>query len=133
MFSSSRYIKTIKQDQISDVLAQTDLVVSDFSSVIFDLMYRIKPYVIYIHDSEDPNLNILYTDDYYFLIEKLKNGTIPFENLYFNIREAVDKIIYYIHNKFHLEKELEIFYDSFSFKKGNIKNVKIKLINFIII
>ena len=59
MFSSSRYIKTIKQDQISDVLAQTDLVVSDFSSVIFDLMYRRKLFVMYIPDSEDPNLNIL--------------------------------------------------------------------------
>ena len=74
---------------------------------------------MYIPDSEDPNLNILYTDDYYFLIEKLKNGTIPFENIYFNINEAVDKIIYYIHNKFQLEENLEIFYDSFSFKKGN--------------
>ena len=49
----------------------------------------------------------------------MKNGTIPFENVYFNIKETVDKIIYYIHNKFHLEEKLEIFYDSFSFKKGN--------------
>ena len=82
-------------------------------------MYRRKPFVIYIPDSEDSNLTNLYTEEYYILIEKMKNGTIPFENVYFNIEETVNKIIYYIHNKFHLEEKLEIFYDSFSFKKGN--------------
>ena len=82
-------------------------------------MYRRKPFVIYIPDSKDPNIKTLYAEEYYLLIEKMKNGTIPFENVYFNIEETVNKIIYYIHNKFHLEKNIEIFYDSFSFKKGN--------------
>ena len=73
-------------------------------------MYRRKPFVIYIPDSKDPNIKTLYAEEYYLLIEKMKNGTIPFENVYFNIKETVDKIIYYIHNKFHLEEKLEIFY-----------------------
>ena len=112
-------IKIIKQKQISDVLAQTQLVLTDFSSIIFDLMYRRKPYIIYIPDVYEPNLEKIYKKDYYKLINSMKNGNFQFENVYFNVNETVNKIIYYIHNKFQLENKLAKFYDSFSFKKGN--------------
>ena len=114
-----KYIKNIKQNQISDVLAQTDLVVTDFSSIVFDLMYRRKPFVIYIPDTEDPSINKIYSDDYHYLIKNMRNGNFHFENIFFNIKEAVDKIIYYISNKFQLDTSLEKLYDSFSFKKDN--------------
>ena len=112
-------IKCIKQKQIHNVLAQTDLVVSDFSSIIFDLIYRRKPYILYIPDADEPNLTQRYRKDYYQLINFMKNGTFHFENVYFSVNKTIDKIIYYIHNKFRLEYKLEKFYDSFSFKKGN--------------
>ena len=112
-------IKIIEQKKISDVLAQTNLVVTDFSSIIFDMMYRRKPFVIYIPDAYSPNMKELYKPDYYDLINSMKNRTIQFENVYFNINETVNKIIYYINNKYRLEKSLEEFYDSFCFKKGN--------------
>lgn len=108
------------QSNISNILAKTNLVVTDFSSIIFDMMiYRRKPFVIYIPDAYDPDIKRLYKTEYYELIKSMKNRTIQFKNVYFNINETVKKIIYYIHNKFTLEKSLAKFYNSFQFKKGN--------------
>ena len=53
----------------------------------------------------------------------MRNGTIFFENKFFNLNEVINKIIYYINNNFNLEPKLLKFYDSFGFKKGsNINN-----------
>ena len=117
--SGQKNIKFIEQNQISDVLVQTNLVVSDFSSIIFDLIYRRKPYILYIPDSNEPNLKKIYRKDYYRLIDLMKKRAFEFENVYFSLYETINKILYYIRNKFQLETKLEKFYDSFSFKKGN--------------
>ena len=93
------------------------------------MIYRRKPFIIYLPDGNDPNIKELYKPDYYHLINSMKNGTLQFENVYFNINETVNKIIYYIHNKFKLEKRLEKFYDSFSFKKVNNINKFIEYLN----
>ena len=123
------YIKLIQQNEISMALCQTNLVVSDFSSIIFEMIYRRKPFIFYIPDIDEPNLEELYKKEYYDLINFIKNGTIQFENKCTNINEAIDKIIYYINNNFQLDKKLIKFYNSFSFKKGN--NIK-KFINYLI-
>ena len=46
-----------------------------------------------------------------------------FENVYLDINETVNKIIYYIYNNFKLEKKIIKFYKSFAFKYGN--NIKL--------
>ena len=112
-------IEFINQNEISECLRKTSLVVTDFSSIIFDLMYRRKPFVIYIPDANDPEIINIYKPDYYELIKSMKNGTIYFENKYFNINETINKIIYYINNNFNLDSKLEKFYDEFGFKSGN--------------
>ena len=119
---TNKYIKYIKQTQISECLAKTNLIVSDFSSVVFDLMYRRKPIIIYIPDVDEPNIKLIYKIRYYKLIKRMKNDKIKFANKFFNLNDVVNKIIYYIKNNFTLEKKLKKFYDSFGFKKGyNIK------------
>ena len=115
----NKNIELINQNEISECLKKTSLVVTDFSSIIFDLMYRRKPYVIYIPDANDPEIINIYKSDYYELIKSMKNGTIIFENKYFNIDEAINKIVYYIKNNFNIEPKLAKFYDSFGFKNGN--------------
>ena len=112
-------MQIIEQNDISECLKKTSLVVTDFSSVIFDLMYRRKPFVIYIPDANDPEIVNIYKPDYYELINSMKNGTINFENKYFNLNETINKIIYYINNNFNLDPKLENFYDSFGFKNGS--------------
>ena len=61
----------------------------------------------------------------------MKNGTIHFMNKYFEINEAINKIIYYIDNDFNLEPKLKIFYDSFQLKKGHYINKFINYLNYL--
>ena len=116
------YVKKIKQNEISECLAKTNLIVSDFSSIIFDIMSRGKPFVMYIPDAEDKTIRRYYTDDYIALINDMKNDKIKFKNKCNTIEETVDKIISYINNDFKIEPDLKDFYDSFNFKTSNNSN-----------
>ena len=116
------YLKFLNQNEISDCLSKTNLVVSDFSSVIFDLMSRDKPFVIYVPDENDKNINKLYTGDYIRLIQDFRKGKITFANKCESVKQTVAKIIYYINNNFQLEPKLKDFYKSFNFKTKNNTN-----------
>ena len=116
------YLKFLNQNEISECLSKTNLVVSDFSSVIFDLMSRDKPFVIYVPDENDKNINKLYTGDYIRLIQDFRKGKITFANKCESVKQTVAKIIYYINNNFQLEPKLKDFYKSFNFKTKNNTN-----------
>ena len=122
ILTKHKYIQFINQNDISECLSKTSLVVSDFSSIIFDLMYRSKPFIIYIPDGNDPEIEEIYINEYYELIQLMKNGSIYFENKYFRINDTINKINYYINNNFTLETKLKQFYDSFGFKRENSLN-----------
>ena len=122
VFKLNNYSIFINENQISDILSKTNLIVTDFSSIIFDLIYRRKPYIIYIPDSNDPLIETKYTLDYYKLIKDMKNNIFKFENKFFTIEEVINKIIYYINNNFKLERNIKKFYDSFEFKHENSIN-----------
>lgn len=127
-YENNKYIHYIKENDISKCLSTTSLIVSDFSSIIFDQIYRRKPFVIYVPDANDPEIKNIYTTNYYELINSMKNGSIEFENKFFNLNEAVNKIIFYINNKFELDEKLIHFYNSFQLKKKEQTN---KFINYI--
>ena len=116
------FIKYIEQEKIVECLTKSDLIITDFSSIIFDIMIRFKPYIIYIPDSEDPKINKIYNKTYFDIINGMKNGTINVKNKFFNLNETINKIIFYIKNNFKLESTLKKFYQSFNFQGGeNIK------------
>ena len=83
------------------------------------MIYREKPFVIFIPDSNDPNINIIYKSYYSNLIKDIKDGTISFQNTFFSIEDTVKKINYYMKNNFNLEPKLKLFYKKFEFKKQN--------------
>ena len=87
--------------------------ISDFSSIIFDLMYRNRPFILFIPDSDDQNINELYDDDYFNIINAIKNDSIKFENKCFNVSDAVKKIQYYVENNFNLDRKLKELYKEF--------------------
>ena len=58
----------------------------------------------------------------------MKNGTIEFENQFFNINSVINKIIFYLKNNFKLEEKLKIFYDSLNLTQTNNINEFIKYI-----
>ena len=123
------YIKYIEIKDISDCLMKTNLLISDFSSVIFDMIYQRKPFIIFIPDAFDSNIQYIYEKGYYEIINDFKNGNINFKNIYLNLTDVIAKIIYYINNNFSLELELENFYDSFELK---CKNNSYSFINYLI-
>ena len=129
VISNNKYINYLEQNEISDCLSKTSLVISDFSSIIFDSIYRRKPFILYIPDANDPDIKNIYDDDYYQLIESLKNDTIYFENKFFNINSVIGKIIYYINNNFTIENNLIQFYDSFELNQGANINKFIKYLH----
>ena len=111
IFRINRNTKYIKQEEILECLKISDLVVTDFSSIIFDVIVRNKPYILYIPDSEDNELIKKYNKTYYDIINGLKNRTIYFENIFFNINETICEILYYIKNNFLLDEDLKLFYN----------------------
>ena len=128
LFYMNTIIKYVKQEQIIDCLITTNLLVTDFSSIVFDIIARKKPFIIYIPDCEDPNLYQIYNINYYNIINNLKNGSRKFENIFFDIKSTVNKIIYYINNNFKLDLKLKQFYEQFNFIGGNNTNNFIKYV-----
>ena len=121
--------KFIQQSEISEHLIKSDMLITDFSSIIFEIMYRKKPIVMFIPDGNEKDIKNIYTQGYYDIINSLKNGTIYFENKFFTVDGAVEKIIYYINNNFTIEDHINKFYDSFGM---NSKNNTLKFIDYLI-
>ena len=130
LFKKIPFIIYINQEDISECLIKSDLIITDFSSIIFDIIVRKKPYIIFIPDSGDKNLKKIYTKNYYKLINGLIKGKINFKNIFVNIKKVIIKIIYYINNKFELEPKLKKFYESFQLESDN-NNIQ-KCINYLI-
>jgi len=120
-FTINQYIKTVGEDDISDCLSKTSLIVTDYSSIIFDMIYRRKPYIIFIPDAYDPEIKINYLKTSYNIIKKFKYNHFSFENIFFDINSTVNKINYYIDNRFEIDLELIKLYNDFKFKHSNAK------------
>ena len=116
---NNHFVKYIKQEDILNCIMKCDLVISDFSSIIFDFMYRQKPFIIFIPDSNDTNLYKIYDNDYLNIINGFKNGSIEFENKFFETEEVIKKIEYYVSNHFQLDEKLQKFYKTFNLNNNN--------------
>ena len=124
----SNNIKFIEQNEIFNCIIKANMIVTDFSSVIFEFIYQQKPFVMFIPDSEDLEVNNLYNSEYIKLIKDLKDGLIDFRNKFFSINQVVNKIKYYIDNSFKVEESLNKFYESFNL---TCENNTIKFINYL--
>ena len=112
----------INQNNISSLLKNSSLIITDFSAIMFDAIVQKKPLILYIPDALDNNLKNLYIPDYYETIEKIRKGTIFLYEIFFSLNDALKKIIYYITNDFILEEEKLKYYNKFRFKiRGNTK------------
>lgn len=112
----------INQNLISTLLKNSSLIITDFSSILFDAIAQNKPLILYLPDGLDKNIKEIYTDEYYETIEKLKNGTIYLYELFLDLKDVINKILYYIKNNFVLEEEKKQFYKEFNLEiKDNTK------------
>ena len=115
-------IRTISQNDISKLLKNTSLIITDFSSILFDAIVQKKPLILFIPDGLDPNLMDIYNKEYYETITKIIKGFIYLYEVFIDLNEVVNKTIYYIKNDFVVEKEKLKFYQQFNLSdKGNTK------------
>ena len=121
-------IRLISQNKISSLLKNSSLIITDFSSILFDAIVQRKPLILYIPDCLDPNLKEIYSSEYYETINKIKSGIIYLGEIFLNLNKVINKIIYYINNGFILEPERLRFYNKFRLKKSD--NTK-RFINYI--
>ena len=121
-FKFGHNIKYLEEKNIAECLSKTNLVVTDFSSIIFDIIYRRKPYIIYIPDAYDPLIRNKYIERCYKVINNFKNNDFKFENIYFDLNSTIDKINNYIHNHFQLDSKLSTFYKEFNFSNDTSIN-----------
>lgn len=95
---SSR-INLIKTNRISSIIKETDLLITDFSSVCWDYFYRNKPVIFYRFDSSEAYLNDLDVENMKALSEV--------DNIFFNCfcdeDDVKEKILFYVGNNYKLE------------------------------
>ena len=94
-FKFGRNIKYIYENDISECLSKINLLITDYSSIIFDVIYRKKPYIIYIPDANDSKINENYREVCYNLIKNFTNNDFGFENVFFELNSTLEKINYY--------------------------------------
>ena len=95
VFEINDNIKYIKDKYISEYLTKTNLIVTDYSSIIFDIIYRKIPYIIFIPDAKDPNIINNYNERTYNIIKNFTNNDFDFKNIFFDINSTIRKIYYY--------------------------------------
>jgi len=124
-------IRIIEQNNISTLLKNSSLVITDFSSILFDAIVQRKPLILFIPDCLDPNLENIYDNDYYELIKKIRTGYIYLYEVFFNFKNVRNKIIYYIKNDFTLENEKLNFYKKFRLKNSQNTKKFLKYISYL--
>ena len=130
IFNNNKNIKLIDQSLISECLKNSSLLITDFSSIVFDYIYQKKPFILYIPDANDPMIENIYIKPYFEIINGLKNGSFYFENKFFDLQRVIDKTIFYINNNFKIDKILQNFFKYFNFEIKS-KNHTISLINYL--
>lgn len=103
---------------IQNIINKTDLLITDFSSIYFDIAYRKRGVIYYQFDYEKYRQNQL--QEGYF--SYLEDG---FGDVLNNSNEVINKIKYYINNDFKIEDKYEKRMDSFFERKDKDNSKRI--------
>ena len=129
LFNNRKHFRFIEQQEIMETIPKCDLIITDFSTLVFDFVYLNRPYVLFIPDLDDPEIEDNYKPEYFEYYEKIRNGKVKLDNFFYTVDDLINKTMYYINNDFVMEDNIQSFYDSFGIKRGN--NID-KLINYLI-
>ena len=112
-------MRFIFQDEISLLLKNSSLIITDFSSILFDAIVQRKPLILYIPDGLETNLKYIYSKQYYEIITNLAKGIPYLFEVFLELEDVINKIIYYIQKDFDLENEKLLFYNEFGLRSGD--------------
>ena len=93
--------------EYSNIFSKASLLISDYSSVVFDFAYLKKPVIYCRFDEEDFFKTHIY-DEGYFNVEKMGFGKVTYD-----YKSLVDEIIKCIENDCQLEKKYQTRIDDF--------------------
>ena len=109
-------VHLVSPTEISQIIGQTDLMITDYSSIMFDFMFLDIPVISYRFDA-----------DYPFLSEKdkldaasAKSHDSELYNVFYDEDSVIQKIEYYINHNFELEPEYKKINDSLFWERENI-------------
>ena len=114
-FNQFKHVNIVPTNEISTLIQQADLYITDYSSVAFDLMYRDVPTIFYRFDTD-----VAYPDKRD--IESVTSASEEDERLYnccYNLEDAIQKVRHYIDNGFVLEEENKRKNDEIFWPRGN--------------
>lgn len=103
LFTTPVYSATLYPN-MQELLCAADLLVTDYSSSMFDYMYSYKPVVLYVPDRET------YYRGYYFKLEELpfmiinNNTEIEYTLLKYNYKEYISKVKHFMEEIGSVEK-----------------------------
>lgn len=92
----------VHPNEISGMIQNTDLFITDYSSVCFDLMYRDVPTIFYRFDSDLTYSNNMDNEAARSAAEK----DSELYNCYYTIEDTLHKIEHYIHIGFRIEEPI---------------------------
>ena len=115
----NKNVRFIFQDEISLLLKNSSLIITDFSSILFDAIVQRKPLILYIPDGLETNLKYIYSKQYYEIITNLAKGIPYLFEVFLELEDVINKIIYYIQKDFDLENEKLLFYNEFGLRSGD--------------
>ena len=109
-------INLISSTEISQIIGSTDLLITDYSSIMFDFMFLDIPVIFYRFDDD-----VRYPDKRDRLNAKsAKSHDKELYNVFYNEDAVIKKIEFYIKNNFVLEPEYKKINDSLFWEKENI-------------
>lgn len=110
-------IEEIPSTKISEAIKNCSMLVTDFSSVVFDFMFQDKPVICYGLDLGDKILSRNEQKDLKLLQDKQET----FPNIIFSEQDVINKIKYYVENNFNVEAENLNKYSKYFYTKENIR------------
>lgn len=116
IFSKNINIYHNEEIEIQELINKTDLLITDFSSIFFDIAYRKRPIIYYQFDKNKYREN------------QLQEGYFSYENdgfgdIFDNVNLVVEKIKDYIENNFEVEEKYSKRMDEF-FERKDKNNCK---------
>jgi len=111
--SRMKYAKMGDQNSLTKYIKQCSLLITDFSSISFAFMFQNKPILYYLID---------YNDKIKFKERRCMNpdNELYFGNSFLDQDKLIDKIKYYVRNKYKIKKSLKNKYKSVFYYRENI-------------
>lgn len=109
-------VNIISTDKISSAIKESDLCITDYSSIVFDFMYMDIPVIFYRFDAD-----VAYPDErdnQNATSAKAKDSQLY--NCLYSKNDVIDKIEFYIKNNFELESEYKEINNNIFWERSDI-------------